>query len=113
MDNIENVTSKLVKLVMKYAERPKAARYIIPSIQATTKDIVVTKKNYERAKRFPHLYPYSLAALRQQYANLKQLWNQKVMILFVEAGVTTKVLPSVWRAIAQMQEIGLGGELAL
>jgi len=104
--NFETITATLLRLVMNYAEHPGRARNIIPSLQATTRDIITTKNNYERAKKFPHLYPYNLSALRLQFSGLKQLWNTKVSKLILDVKLSTKVEASVWSAIAQQQELG-------
>ena len=100
--DFEKSTSKLIQLIMDYAERPHQALPIIPSIMATTQDLVTTQKNYERAKKFPHLFPYNLAALRNQYLQLKQLWNKKIWILIVRARLSTKIQRSIWSALEKL-----------
>ncbi|MHA1407170.1 MAG: hypothetical protein ACTSSG_07290 [Candidatus Heimdallarchaeaceae archaeon] len=103
--DLQQTTSTLVRLVMQYAEHPKRALHIIPSIMKTTEDILVTKKNYERAKKFPHLYPYRLTALRRQYESLKHLWNQKVWSLIVISGLSTKIERSIWSSLQQAESL--------
>ncbi len=104
--NIENITSSILKLVMRYAKHPKRARAIIPSLQVTMQDVITTRNNYNKAKKFPHLYPFNLSALQLQYNSLRQLWNTKVSKLILDAAVSTQVEASMWRAIADRESSG-------
>lgn len=106
--NIENLTASILKLVMRYAKHPKRARTLIPSLQATMRDVITTKNNYNKAKKFPHLFPYNLSALQLQYNSLRQLWNTKMSNLILDAAVSTKVEASIWRAIGESAELSGG-----
>jgi len=103
--DLQTTTSVLVRLVMQYAEHPNRALHIIPSIMDTTEDVITTKKNYERAKKFPHLYPYNLTALRRQYESLKHLWNRKVWCLIVISGLSTKIEHSIWSSLQNAESL--------
>ena len=108
--DLNNITAQLVMLVMDYAESPQRAKDIIPSIMDTTKDIQTTLGNYEKTKKYPHIYHYKLPALRKQYRNLKQLWNKKIWQLIVIAGLSTRISYSSWASIASEGNMfGSGG----
>jgi len=111
--DFEKSTSKIIQLIMDYAEKPHNALPIIPSIMDTTQDLITTQKNYDRAKRFPHLFPYNLTALRSQYLLLKQLWNKKIWILIVRAKLSTRVQRSIWSALEKLNQFDFGGDATI
>jgi len=100
--NLQKTNARLVHLVMEYAEHPQNAKGIIPSIMATLKCLRTSKKEYDRSKKFPDLFPYYLKDLRKHYEDNKELLNEKIWLLICMAKITTRKERSIWYSLSGM-----------
>ncbi len=94
------IKASLAQLIMEYAKYPQRALKIVPSILDTVNDLRTTKNNYNRAKYFPRLYPFSLSTLRKQYRDNKDLLDKKIWDLISIALVSTKSEKSIWYSLS-------------